>query len=344
MIMNENLYSLLIEEEFISHEYDISVDFLSEAKNLKRLELNTKKFKYLDSMINLEELSLGCYNGDLSFLSKMKNLRVLDVPCHNISRDELEGNLHLEVLKVNKCEHLEFLKELPYLESFSADVNSSDIPKNLRLKHLSITELDSYLELPFLEELNLTSYEKESYFSNLLSLEKLSIWHGDEKLMIPPNVKDLMIIGFRGKFPIFNQLESLIIDGNNMDISNLENMINLKKLDIIGFVPRLCLKKLTNLKYFRIFNMEKGECKIELPSYIEEVNLCGMNKDLSLLKGLKNLKKLSIEFYVSNTEILSELTSLEELDIRSECCEYKFLDNLKNLKVFKLGNDDKPQN
>jgi len=131
-----------------------------------------------------------------------------------------------------------------------------------------------------------------------------------------PNLKKLVIdtnIVKGGKFPKFEKLEEIYINSHSTKIKfSFENLKNLKKLVIDGSNSTNC-QSLKNLSLLNEIHLEELK-----------------NKDLNDLKCLKNTSDISIEPF--NTNIGKK--KVKEI-LKSE--NFKFLSNLKNLKVLRLA-------
>ncbi|MGN0687558.1 MAG: tetratricopeptide repeat protein [Oscillospiraceae bacterium] len=209
---------------------------------------------------------------------------------------------------------------------------------NIDIKKL--TSLDFVQYMPKLEFLAtaLTQYSDLSPLKQLSHLERLEMTLniGSENLDISPladmpQVKHLVLSRVMAR-----------------DYSVIENMTQLESLKIAGTVSvpisysrMTSLKKLTTIvddlsSISGLSNLE--EAYLEAAFYgIDET---GAAADISALKDLNNLKKLTLQSYsgINSPETFSLLTSLEELNINNcditDFSAFKQLTNLKKLNIY----------
>lgn len=142
------------------------------------------------------------------------------------------------------------------------------------------------------------------------------------------------------------ELQNLVIIG--CDVSNLSSLSKMKSLKWLslhnneGAESLAFLKNMTGLTKFKYTNLN---CKgIKSVSYLKKLTELELDvnasaaEDLSPVKGLKKLKKLTVDGGFKNLEPLKNLTALEYVDVASGSLQdISGLYGLKKLKTVNLG-------
>lgn len=240
-------------------------------------------------------------------------------------RKHLEKFVLLNFHKLGKgltTEQIESITEIDFTGDEITDLSGIELLTNLRSLNLSkndITDLSPLNALQNLEYLNLDGNTKISDLSPLKSLKNL------KGLLI----KSSELTSIKSLSELKN-LETLIIQGASFErprfsnITPLENLVNLKYLDLSG-------NKISDLSPLSKLNK------------LEYLNLSSNRiTDISSLESLVALEKL----YLSKNEIrdleeLENLSKLNTLHINNNKIRWvKYLSELKNLKYLKLKYND----
>lgn len=318
-------------EEMVDNEENDQEDFVIEWKDEKVQDVMRKVTGITDREImmsdvsKIEKLDISYSDiDDLSFLSYLPHLKELDISQTNVT-------------------DISVLKELPALEKLRLyDTNIIDIGalvylpniKSLYLNYIDGLDLNVLKELSMLEELSISvkknteietkNFEVIGYLNNLRYLGLVGDFDDISFLSNLTSLQELYFIG-----DIFEYIRS---GGSSeaIDFSSLSNLLNLKKLTLVGAKVKdiSALANLQNLEY--LFLGDFSRCIYSSVS------------DISPLENLVNLKSLYLTSLVQirNTEVLSNLINLEVLNLSYNKIEdISMVHNLVNLKELYLSDN-----
>lgn len=350
---------------------------------------NIDDFSPLNKLSNLFELSVNnCNNfANLRSIAGCKNLEVLNIG--NTKVKNLDGIANFKKLKIFNCscnsifnlntiENCENLVELILWGSFSLnDISAMDSLVNLRLVDIDYTSVEdlfplakcSNLEFLFMDNcVRLSDTYTLSALKNLrcLLIDGSSIFLEDQLESISGLVNlEYLTMKFRRintlkYFSRLNKMKELILEGCNIsDLSPIENMVDMKKLDITGNSQVRDLSPIYKMKSLKklicggggsagkiggksasgaVSNMSIDNINVvENLSKLEEINFSynPRLKDITPMRVCEKVEEIYLQYctQLEDVSVLGNLKTITKLDLTS-CPRIKdlyFLRNLTNL-------------
>lgn len=349
--------------------------------------------QFLPNFIHLKKLIINGFDVDID-LTRLSRLTELSIVYNNTFANNSIRQLHslikLELIECPFINTLGFLQDLPNLQKLTlnsiGDIDSFENfeylqnLKNLQLININCNDSDGFQFLNGLETLLIKNIRINhlDIFDNLINLKTLILSSNN-------NIIDIQSISYLSKLEILildyneqiinyddiNYLESLlelhIINNNINDTPHIQNLINLKKLnlaysnitDIADIsLPQLeyldlsgneninnydNLRNFTNLKYLNLNNTNIDN--LNFLTTLKSISILLLKEtlinDIYNLYHLENLKEL----YLDNTRIrdispLQHLTNLESISLLgiNDISTLQPLYTLKNLKKLDLTN------
>lgn len=274
--------------------------------------------KAVNEIVGQYQISKGITKKEIIELNEKKNISSIQFssPLNNIEFDYLEDYLFSKRTDISlrvyghyseKCD-LNFLKQIPSLQKFSADC----------LK--SVNGIENILELKNIETLGIGIFDLESF---------------DILENINPNLKKLYLHQTKSKkskidsIKRFENLECLYLDSQSKGIEGIKTLKNLKDLTLRSITTEN-LDYLIGLNELWTVDIKLGGIKnfnaLEtLPSlkYLELWQI----RDLSDLSFISNLIKLQ-NLFIHSLPNVTELPNFEKLIFLKRI----YLENLKGLK------------
>ncbi len=260
-------------------------------------------------------------------------------PLTSLEKLSMWGN---EIDNITPLNGLVSLKELNLNDNKISDISPLENLSNLDFLNLSrneVSDISPLSDLTSLTDLNLSSNQigtdDLSNLNNLSNLNTLSLSYN--------YIRDISIL------TSLTSLEHLYLHDNQViDITPLEQLINLKSLDLglnqygwtkISDVSSL--SNLTNLEYLRIYRASIDDISV----LSNLVNLKDLRlqenriSDISVIENFKKLEFLNLDYNdISDISALEELTNLGYLNLpANEISDISALSNLVNLKVLDLN-------
>ena len=274
--------------------------------------------KAVNEIIGQYQISKGITKKEIIELNEKKNISSIQFssPLNNIEFDYLEDYLFSKRTDISlrvyghyseKCD-LNFLKQIPSLQKFSADC----------LK--SVNGIENILELKNIETLGIGIFDLESF---------------DILENINPNLKRLYLYQTKSKKPKidsikrFKNLECLYLENQSKGIEEIKTLKNLKDLTLRSITTEN-LDYLIGLNELWTVDIKLGGIKnfkaLETLQSLKYLELWQI-RDLSDLSFISNLVKLQ-NLFIQSLPNVTELPNFEKLIYLKRI----YLENLKGLK------------
>ncbi|MBK8808461.1 MAG: leucine-rich repeat domain-containing protein [Bacteroidales bacterium] len=287
---------------FSCNNYKLSVDILSNCKNLEYLDLRNsiiRDFSWINKLTELKYLFLGI-NGttDISFLESLKGLLTLDISDNSITDISYLKNLkelkylNISTNQVSDCSSISNLINLQYLELGRNKINNIGFLE--KLTNLQTLDLcfNQITDISFLKNLtNLQTLDlKENQITDISSLEKLSALH------------------------------SLRLDYNQItDISSLSKLKDLQKLNFcfnqitdIGFIKKLPSLQTLDICFNQVKNIPLSFFQLNMDINMKDSGgdglcLCGNPIESPPLEIIKQGKQAVFDWFEATKIKLNEI-------------------------------------
>jgi len=274
--------------------------------------------KAVNEIVGQYQISKGITKKEIIELNEKKNISSIQFssPLNNIEFDYLEDYLFSKRTDISlrvyghyseKCD-LNFLKQIPSLQKFSADC----------LK--SVNGIENILELKNIETLGIGIFDLESF---------------DILENINPNLKRLYLHQTKSKKPKidsikrFKNLECLYLENQSKGIEEIKTLKNLKDLTLRSITTEN-LDYLIGLNELWTVDIKLGGIKnfkaLETLQSLKYLELWQI-RDLSDLSFISNLVKLQ-NLFIQSLPNVTELPNFEKLIYLKRI----YLENLKGLK------------